>query len=197
MKTVTLCLCFLLAAAGAANAESFVVPPYPGAAPWKKITDHVDAKMTWYEWIPAGQSENDIHDILTEQIFPTNKGRDPSDFARSWISRTRNACRDARVNGPTAAKENGYTVAYVQFYCVGASGLDVDIFFKAIAGKDALYVAQREFRRPATPDAVPGTRSFPKGHDAEAKAAFDAQKAADDYLVSQVRLCPDTGCPAK
>ena len=34
---------------------------------------------------------------------------------------------------------------------------DVDILVKAISGHDALYVVQREFRRPAQPGATPGT----------------------------------------
>ena len=90
----------------------------------------------------------------------------------------------ARVNGPKAASENGYRVAYAQAYCVNQTGaaLDVDIFIKAVAGKDALYVVQREFHRP-TEKGVAGVRS----------ASLDqikAQVAADKFLVSQVQLCP-------
>ena len=178
-----------IALAGAANAETLVVPPYPSPTPWKKVTDHADAKLTWFEWIPAEQSENAIRDILAEQIFPTEKGADPSEFTRGWLKRMIDSCRDAKVNGPTAGAENGFSVAYAQVYCVDSKGTDVDILFKAIAGRDALYVVQREFRRPTEPGEVAGMRNFGKDQGDAAKAALEAQNAANDYLVSKVKLC--------
>src|ERR1043166_8885372 len=128
-------------------------------------------------------------DILAEQIFPTEKGADPSEFTRGWLKRIINSCRDAKVNGPTAGAENGFSVAYAQVYCVDSKGTDVDIFFKAIAGMDALYVVQREFRRPTEPGEVAGMRNFGKDQGDAAKAALEAQNAANDYLVSKVKLC--------
>jgi hypothetical protein len=175
--------------ASAAQAETLVVPPYPAAAPWKKITDHVDARGTWIEWIPADQSEDAIKDILTEQIFPAQKGTDPSGFTRDWLKRIIAGCRDSSVNGPKAATENGFAAAYAQAYCVDAKGIDADIFLKAISGKDALYVVQREFRRPTGPGEIAGQRRFPKDQEAAAKAALAAQNEANDYLVSRIKLC--------
>jgi hypothetical protein len=60
---------------------------------------------------------------------------------------------------------------------------------------------QREFRRPAKPDAVAGATVFTKDQFAELKARIDAQKTANDYLVQQVQLCPplqgsSSACPA-
>jgi hypothetical protein len=176
---------------GAAQAETLSAPPYPATVPWKMITDQHDAKMIWREWIPADQTEADIRDILTVQTFYIQKGRDPDDFLRDLFSRLRNACSGISINGPNARNEDGHAVSYGQVYCVGANGRDVDIFAKAIGGQDALYVVQREFRRPAEAGAVPSMRRFSKDEKDEALAAFAAQKVANDYLVSQVKLGPD------
>jgi hypothetical protein len=181
----------LLLASAAAQAETLVVPPYPAAVPWKKITDKQSGGQVWIEWIPADQNENDVHDILTEQIFPAQKGTPAGDFVKSLFQRVGGACSGVSVNGPTVQTESGYDAAYGQAYCVGQKGADkdVDIFIKAIAGADALYVVQREFRRPATPGAVAGLQRFAKKDDAE--TALAAQKIADTYLQSQVKLCAD------
>lgn len=190
MKKLTTLIAVTLALSGIAKAETFVVPPYPATPAWKQITDKSSAQMTLKEWIPADQSENDVRDILTEQIFPAQKGADPSEFTKGFLKRVGGQCRDASVNGPKAGTENSFAVAYAQAYCVGVGRRDVDIFFKAIAGKDALYVVQREFRRAATPGAVAGMRKFSKDEGDAAKAALEAQNAANTYLVSQVKLCP-------
>ncbi|HEY2069048.1 MAG TPA: hypothetical protein VGG48_05800 [Rhizomicrobium sp.] len=185
-------VCLLLSSV--ASAETLSVPPYPATgAPWKKITDkRDDPRFIWIEWIPADQTEADIHDILTEQIFYVQKGRDPSDFLREVFARVRGACTDVSINGPKAGTEDGHAVAYGQVYCVGASGKDVDIFAKAIKGQDALYVVQREFRRPAVPGAKPGLTVFAKDQKAEALARLTAQSEADKFLVDKVQLCDAT-----
>ena len=172
------------------SAEQLLVPPYPAVTPWKIITNRRDDKQVWIEWIPADQSEDDIRDILTEQIFFPLKGKDPGAFVDDLLNRINSACRATRRNGPKAQTELDYPVAYAQVYCVGHNGKDIDIFIKAIGGRDALYVVQREFRRPATPDAVPGMTVFKKDQLPEAQARLEAQGAASKFLVDQVKLCP-------
>jgi hypothetical protein len=196
MRTLGWIAGLLLLAGGAAQAaETLIVPPYPAAAPWKKITDKHDTPgLVWIEWIPADQTEADIHDILTEQIFAVQKGRDPSDFVHTLFGQLKGACRAVSVNGPTPQTESGFAVAYGQVYCVGAGDKDADIFIKAIAGHDALYVVQREFRRPAEPGAIPGMRKFPKGAKDDALAALHAQEEADQFLLKQVKLCAGDAC---
>ncbi len=191
--------CVASATAQNAPTETLSVAPYPAAAPWKVITNKHDDRQLLIEWIPADQAEDGIKDILTEQAFHADK-QDAGAFASGFLQRVGGACRDARVNGPKLGIENGYPVAYAQAYCVGQKGADkdVDIFLKAIRGKDALYVVQREFRRPAEPGAMAGLRKFGKDDGAQAQAALAAQKVASDFLVSQVRLCAggDTAiCP--
>lgn len=165
--------------------ERLIVAPYPAATPWKNITNKHNAVQLLMEWIPADQSENEIKDILTEQAFYNQKSADPSAFVADLLRRVGGACERVRVNGPKAGDENGYRVAYAQAYCVNQTGaaLDVDIFIKVVAGRDALYVVQREFHRSTEKGAVAGVRS----------ASLDqikAQVAADKFLVSQVQLCP-------
>ena len=191
MKTLIFAAALLLAPAAQAE-EHLVMAPYPASVPWKNITDKHNDVQTLKEWIPADQNEAAIKDILTEQIFRNLKGRDPSDFVSDFLRRVGGACARVRVNGPKPGTENGYRVAYAQAYCANQIGanMDVDIFAKAIAGRDGLYVVQREFRRPAQPGAVPGVAEFSKDQLGEMTARMKAQAAANDFLVKQVALKP-------
>jgi hypothetical protein len=190
MKIMGWIAALLLTCSIAQAAETLVVPPYPASAPWKKITDAHNAQQMMIEWIPADQNENAIGDILTEQAF-YGSPLAPDAFVARFLSGVGGACRDARVNGPKMGTENGFPVAYAQAYCAGQKGAnkDVDIFLKAIRGHDALYVVQREFRRPATPGAVAGVAPFANKEQAQQRLA--AQAAANHFLVAQVRLTPD------
>lgn len=170
--------------------ETLVVPPYPADVAWKQIMDKKNSFMRQIEWIPADQTESDIRDILTQQNFNL-KTMPATLFTAGMLQSLSKACEGLRVNGPTSKTENGYSVAYAQAYCTGqkGAGKDVDIFLKAIQGKEGLYVVQREFRRPAEPGAVPGVRSFSGNQAALADQALESQATAAKYL-SQVQLCP-------
>lgn len=195
---ISACLASIAMAADAPSGETLIVPPYPGAAPWKKITDQHNERMTWIEWIPADQSESNITDILTQQNLYGAKRPSPSVFMILWFQNLKTACAGLRINGPVERVENGIAVAYGQAYCSNQKGADkdVDIFLKVIEGKGALYVVQREFRRP-TEHGVPGVRKF-SGDDplAASNAVIAAQATANEYL-GQVHLCPSADpCPA-
>jgi hypothetical protein len=179
----------------AASKETLRVPPYPSEIPWKEITNKKNEDMEMVEWIPADQDEKDIKDILTKQVFYSSKGQDPAPFVDAILKGVGRACERARVNGSKEQTENGFAVAYAQAYCTNQKGAakDVDIFIKAIRGADALYVLQREFRRPATPGATPGVTSFSKEQFEEMKARMSAQSTALKFLGEQVQLCPPTG----
>lgn len=188
--TVFVCMSGLGLAAEAA--ETLIVPPYPGAAPWKKINDQHNDRMTWIEWIPADQTENDVKDVITQQSVHGVKRPSPSVFMILWFQNLKTACASVRINGPMERVENDISVAYGQAYCTDQKGIskDVDIFLKVIEGKEGLYIMQREFRRPTERNPVPGVRTFSgDGAQAASKAAMEAQVAANDYL-GQIRLCP-------
>ncbi len=176
------------------STEVLVVAPYPGGAPWKEITHQANANGEIVEWIPSDQGIADIKDILTRQVFLGLKKQDPATFLREVLQRMGGACERARTNGPKEATEHGYAVAYAQAYCSNQKGAakDADIFLKAIRGNDALYVVQREFRRPAQPGATPGIATFSKDQMGEASARLNAQSVANRFLVESVQLCPGT-----
>ena len=166
-------LASLPANADAPAAERLVVLTYPGDPPWKIVPDDANT----IAWIPADQiSVTETKDLLTAQTFTALKGTDASQFARGFTDSVSSACTSVRATDPTTATENGYQVAYIQFYCTGfrKTALDVDCYMKVIGGKDALYVVQRIFRR-----------------DSGSGAAADpvAEKAAGDFLTDKVRLC--------
>lgn len=175
--------------------ETLHVPPYPAVPPWKKLSDQRDARQLMIEWIPVDQDESHIRDILTEQAFYQLRGEPPGEILKRIMALTTNACRDVKVNGPVNGNEEGYAVAYAQIYCVGQKGADadVDILAKSIGGKEAVYVVQREFRRPAKPGAVAGVMEFPKGGQQQAVDKLNAMKAASDFLAQSVYLCPKGG----
>ena len=147
-----------------AASETLAVAPYSSNPPWKNITSKTNDEQKLLEWIPADQNENAIKDILTEQVFYKLKNADLSAFIANVFKSSTQACDRVRVNGPTRQTENGYPVAYAQFYCAHQKGttFDVDFFMKAISGHDALYVMQREFHRPMNPGDAPGVISFGK-----------------------------------
>lgn len=187
VSLIAICVCLF---ATSALAETLVVPPYPAKLAWKNITDKGNERAKIVEWIPADQSENNIRDILTEQVFYTIKNGDPAAMVASIATGAQAACDYLRANGPKRGTENGYPVAYGQIYCSHQKGtaFDVDIFIKAIGGHDALYVVQREFHRPTQENGVAGVVVLQKGEDPAAFLA--AQVTADKYLVSAVKLSP-------
>jgi hypothetical protein len=132
---------------------------------------------------------------LTQQEFYDLRDDNPVALVSRILADVGNACEHARVNGPKEQREDGYAVAYAQAYCANQKGAakDVDIFIKAIQGKDALYVVQREFRRPAQAGAIPGVTMFPKDQLDVMKERLAAYQAANDFLASEVLLCPLTG----
>jgi hypothetical protein len=188
----------------AKSTEVLIVPPYPSEPHWKEITNKKNNRMELVEWAPVDQTGNSkglfvrqsaIRDILTKQIFYDLKDEDPSAFVSKILAGVGKACQRARVNGPKAETENSYPVAYAQAYCGNQKGTstDVDIFIKAIRGKDALYVVQREFRRPARRGAIPGVTEFSEDQLEELKAFLAAQQIANKFLGEDVQLCPLTG----
>ena len=174
--------------------EVLIVPAYPGGTPWKEITHQGNADGEIVEWIPSDQGVADIKDILTRQVFYKLKKQNPATFLREVLNRMGGACERARTNGPKEATEHGYAVAYAQAYCSNQKGAskDADIFLKAIRGNDALYVVQREFRRPAQPGATPGVTRFSQDQMGDMSARLKAQSVANKFLVDSVQLCPGT-----
>ena len=166
------------------------MPPYPGWPPWREFVLRQNPPL--HMWVPSDQTSPNIRDVLTAHTFHSDRDADPSAFLRGVMAVTAKACERAKVNGPVEQTEEGYAVAYAQIYCARKkdSNQDVDFFLKAIRGNDALYVVQREFRRPAIAGGEPGIRKFDdRGAMIE---AGNALKAANDYLKS-VHLCPVAG----
>ena len=182
-----------------APSETVVMPPYPGVF-WTQVTNVKTADRVLFEWIREGQTRENIHDMLVEQAFYNLRTMSPAEFAERMLASTAVFCEKGARTGPKLATEHGFAVAYGQSYCVRRKGTnkDVDMFIKVIGGRNALYVIQREFHYPTTPESVPAVRVWPKGKEAEAKTDMDAHYAASMYLGS-VFVCPTadgTKCPA-
>jgi hypothetical protein len=174
-------------AATAAPAEHLVLAPYPGPPAWKLITDKAAGGQFYREQIPGNQTADNFTDILTSQNFPAQRGVDPSVYLRNVFQAAAGDCQGLRVNGPKAAQEGGYRVAYGQVFCGQQKGktFGVIIFFKAISGDDALYSVERDVQAPANPSG--GSLSFT--NQAQMTASMKDQTTADAYLVKSVYLC--------
>lgn len=176
--------------AGAAQAEErLVLEPYPATPQWREVTHKTAGAKFLIEQIPSDQAIEDYRDILSAQSFPELRAHDPSDFLRGLFVRSGGACENVRVNGPKAQTEAGSPVAYGQIYCGRQRGkaFGVQMFFKVIAGQDALYVVQRESRVPASD--VGGIQSFSKDQVAAMIAMMQSASVANRYLVDSVYLC--------
>jgi hypothetical protein len=173
--------------AAAAPVEHLVLAPYPGPPAWKLITNKAVGAQFYREQIPANQTVDTFTDILTSQNFPAQRGVDPSVYLRNVFQAAAGDCQGLRVNGPKAAQEGGYRVAYGQVFCGQQNGkpYGVIIFFKAISGDDALYSVERDVQVPANPSG--GSLSY--ASQAQMQASMKDQTTADAYLVKSVYLC--------
>jgi hypothetical protein len=174
-------------AASAAPVEHLVLAPYPGPPAWKVITNKAAGAQFYREQIPSTQTVDNFTDILTSQNFPAQRGVDPSLYLRNVFQAAAGDCQGLRVNGPKAAQEGGYRVAYGQVFCGQQNGkpYGVIIFFKAISGDDALYSVERDVQVPANPSG--GSLSY--ANQAQMQASMKDQTTADSYLVKSVYLC--------
>lgn len=177
--------------------ERLVLQPYPGDLSWREVTNTSQGGQFLREQIPEGQKIESYRDILTAQSFPDSRGVSPTEFLGGMLRRVGGVCRGVRVNGPKEQVESGFPVAYAQAYCGQQIGKNfgVVMFFKAIQGKDAMYVVQREFRVP--PSAVGGVQSFSQDQMAAMVAQMNAQSVANSYLVNLVYLCGDQSAEAR
>jgi hypothetical protein len=179
----------LVAGMASAADEHLVMKPYPGPAPWKRITDKSGPQGWIHEQIPGGHADTDYSDILTDQGFVTARGTDPAAFLRNIFANVGGACAGVKINGPTARVEGGFKVAYGQLRCgtQRGEGFGVHVFYKVIGGDAALYSIARDFRVPASADG--DQLVFPKAEAAKATALLKAEAAADGYLLNQVYVC--------
>jgi hypothetical protein len=193
-RKIALALAALLAVGVAAPAlsaepERLVLEPYPSETPWKEATNQQQGQQFLREQIPSDQQIDAYRDILSAQSFPALRGKSPGDFLKGMFKRVAGACEGVRVNGPKEASEDGHAIAYGQIYCGRQKGqaFGVNMFFKVIAGDEALYVIQREIR--VRPSASGGIQTFDASQIEELKALMNAQSTANAYLVDQVYLC--------
>ncbi|HVM99473.1 MAG TPA: hypothetical protein VMT68_04580 [Caulobacteraceae bacterium] len=178
----------LSASAAFAAGERLVMTPYPGA-PWKRITDKSGPQGWIHEQVPAAHAVDDYSEMLTDQAFVANRGADPSAFLKTIYAHVGGACAGVGVSGPTPQLEGGLRVAYGQVRCGTERGqaFGVHLFYKVIAGDDALYSISWELRVP--PSSNGDLLSFPKGQEARAAALLKTEAEADRYLADQVYLC--------
>ena len=176
------------AAAAQPVKERLVVGKVPAETPWKTITNASSDDHWLWEQVPANQTGDAHTDFLVVQGFAKLAGADPAIFLQGMVGLAQKDCNNVRVNGPAPRIEDGHHIAYGQIYCGRRNGqtYGLSMFYKIIAGADALYVVEREVTTPASD--VAGAMSFDKNHAQEALALIRARAAAHQFLDNYVYL---------
>lgn len=154
--------------------ERLVMQPYPAAMPWKQVSDRHTRDGSLTVWIPASQDLESARDLLRRRVVLRRGKFAASELASELANGIAKDCGIARSDGPVRATEDGNDVACATVTCSRGQGSTHDalVFLKVIRGHEALYVAEREFRR-------------------ELDAA--GLREVNDYLARNVYLCPVTG----
>ncbi len=125
--------------------ENLLVAPPPGY----EVGYHAqNSEQLITEMVPKGQSVEDWSEMVTVQIFRSLSDVSPADFRAHMAKQWAVACPGSALAGSADATENGYTVASWTLNCRlnPDSGKPECALFKAIEGRDALYVVQKAFR---------------------------------------------------
>ncbi len=176
-------------ATAADSTERLVLGNFPGFAAWTKVMDKSSDDGWISEYVPSEQSVPDYKDMWVVQGFRKLKGEDPGQFLTGMFKGAARSCEAVRVNGPKALEDEELKVAYGQLYCGRQAGqtFGVNLHVKAISGKDALYVIQREFRVP--PSSVGGVQSFSADQMKEMVALMKGKGEANQFLSKSVYVC--------
>jgi hypothetical protein len=122
-------------------------PPFPGSSPWKLVTDQPDLK----EWIPENQSADDAQDFWRQKTFRRqDKPLQAADIFRDAFSALQARCDQLGVSSRREQTVNDITTAYVEARCLKPKDptKNFDVIMKALGNGDAVYLVEREFRKP-------------------------------------------------
>ncbi|WP_421999718.1 hypothetical protein [Reyranella sp.] len=133
-----------------------------------------------FEWVPNGETLEDWTEMMTVQVFKDRPDLDPKDFLAKIQTRWQAECNGSASAPVTAERINGYTAATMLLRCplLPSTGKPEMTMFRAIKGKDALYLVQRAVRAADTPEQV-----------ARLEAYFAKVSACD--VRSPAHPCPD------
>jgi len=110
---------------------------------------------------------------------------------QAWGQIVKKTCGGMFVGPLRATTEDGFTIAYAQFYCpkrngVDEGGVDLAKIMASPAGAHLVVVGKRT--APFSSE-VPGHISY--ANNAETQAMFEWLKSTNDYLFTSVRSCND------
>lgn len=187
----------LITAAQAAPLDQ--LPPYPGWDETTLLTSKSNGQTSLFEIIRKSDNPKQPGEFLTINVYPASflkPGAGPGPLLTLMNIGVYSACDQAKVAPVKEAEENGYKVAYAQFYCSKQKGKEYGVINqqKAIKGEKSIYIVQREWRVKPFEFENGDKNSFtlsPKsfGSEAEAKQLFDAMQTASGYLHKTVTVC--------
>jgi len=112
-----------------------------------KIGYRVDRNLMT-DFVPSGETVDDWNEMLTVQVFRNLKDLTAAAFLQNVGGMYLKACPDTAKNEIVTGKVNSYAVSMLALKCPSnpKTGKPETTVFRAIRGKDALYVVQHAWK---------------------------------------------------
>ena len=175
------------------------LPAYPGWDETVLLTSKSNGQVALYEIIRKADNPKAPSEFFTINVYPVGIVKPeagPGAVLTLMSLGVYSVCDQAKVPATLESEENGYKVAYGQFYCSKQKGKNYGVINqrKAIKGEKSIYIVQREWRVKPFEFENGDKNSFTlslKSFDseAEAKQLFDAMQTANEYLHKTVTVC--------
>ena len=128
---------------GAAAEERFLTNPLEG---FHRVADDLPADESYFTvaFAPEGETANDWSELVTRMRFNALAGTPPLDFIASLVAVMQDTCADVESFLVVEGEEHTLPMMVVTGSCAQSTitGRDEAFLFKAISGRDALYVVQ-------------------------------------------------------
>lgn len=113
------------------------------------------------EFVPKAETVEQWSKMITVQTFYKSAKMHPTEFEQRMVQNLKKGCPTAESGHVTDGFENGYPFSlWIEKFCADpTTGNSETTYFKAVQGKDALYVFQKAFKTPLTKEkALEATR---------------------------------------
>jgi hypothetical protein len=139
--------------------ENILIPlPNGFKVGWETVRNGM--KMT--EFIPATETVDDWSRMVTEQIFYGRGRGDPDALPAGMVARWNSGCPGGSGQRAVRTQENGYSVSVWMFNCPNnpATGKPENMWMKAVAATDSLYIVQYAYRSALSKELVTPAMSY-------------------------------------
>jgi hypothetical protein len=114
------------------------------------------------EFVPASETVENWTEMVTVQVFLSQKNLEPSQFFVLMQKQWAGACKGSSATPVATGKVNGYDAASILLRCplLASTGKPETTILKAIKGNDSFYVVQRAVRSVPTPERLETMKKY-------------------------------------